>query len=210
MTTLPFAEPSGGAPPAPHSRRIPAAILDAVFNTIGVGICGTAGFVVGLAIGGARQRSTTGGRSWDGSCFGSLLGLALGVLIWLAVTVWLVRRPGPHNGQTIGKQLLGIRAMRGDGREIGAGWAFMREILAKAPARRDHVVGDLGLLGFIDGGAIGGARGDRGLVRPGLLRRRAPGAARPPLRHPRRPRRTPGRRRPHRPAADEDLWPAAT
>jgi uncharacterized RDD family membrane protein YckC len=210
MTTLPFAEQPPTAPPAPHSRRIPAAILDAVFNTIGVGICGTAGFVVGLAIGGANSSSDDDGWEELGwILFGSLLGLALGVLLWLVVTVWLVRRPGQHNGQTIGKQLLGIRVMRGDGREINAGWAFMREILAKAllVAITSSVIS--GLLGFIDGGAIGALVAiavwygpaffddeHRGL-HDRLCDTRVVLAARQPA-------------PPVPAAADEDLWPATT
>src|SRR5207253_2554061 len=76
--------------------------------------------------------------------------------VWLALTVWLVRRPGPRNGQSIGKQLIGIRVVRADHREIGVGWALLREFLAKVV-----LVGFTSSLvstftGFLDVGLIGG------------------------------------------------------
>ena len=43
----------------------------------------------------------------------------------------LMRRPGAHNGQTLGKQLTGIRVVREDGRPMTYGAAVMREWVAR-------------------------------------------------------------------------------
>jgi uncharacterized RDD family membrane protein YckC len=43
----------------------------------------------------------------------------------------LMRRRGGHNGQTIGKQVAGIRVIREDGRPMSYGAAVLREWLAK-------------------------------------------------------------------------------
>jgi uncharacterized RDD family membrane protein YckC len=52
----------------------------------------------------------------------------LGALLYAPLTMM---RPGPHNGQTIGKQLVGIRVVREDGRPISFGWALLREFVVK-------------------------------------------------------------------------------
>jgi uncharacterized RDD family membrane protein YckC len=44
----------------------------------------------------------------------------------------LMRRPGAHNGQTLGKQLTGIRVVREDGRPMTYGAAVLREWVAAA------------------------------------------------------------------------------
>lgn len=133
-----------------HGRRIAAALLDAVAFTVVVGACAVAGFAVAT--------TTDGGNGWEALgrvIFGTILGIIVGVVCWLVLMVWLVRRPGPHNGQTIGKQLAGIRAVRTDGAPVGVGLALLREILAKGilVALTASLVS--GLLGFIDAGVIG-------------------------------------------------------
>ena len=40
-------------------------------------------------------------------------------------------RAGAHNGQTFGKQALGIRVVRESGQPIGFGWGLLRDVLAK-------------------------------------------------------------------------------
>ena len=74
----------------------------------------------------------------------------------IALIVWLVRRPGRRNGQTIGKQALGIRAARADRSEIGVGVALLREIVAKVVLIGVTSSVISGLLGFLDAGLIGG------------------------------------------------------
>lgn len=141
---------------AGHGRRIAAVVLDAITYCVVVGAGGAAGFFAGLA-----GATTTDGGSDDGweelgwILLGTIVGFLVGAICWLVLVVWLVRRPGAHNGQTLGKQVVGIRAVRAGGEPFEAGWALLREILAKGilVAITSSVVS--GLLGFVDGGAIG-------------------------------------------------------
>jgi uncharacterized RDD family membrane protein YckC len=61
--------------------------------------------------------------------------LGVGALVWVVVGVlyapYFMRRDGDHNGQTLGKQWLGIRVVRDDGQAFGWGWAFLRELVIK-------------------------------------------------------------------------------
>ncbi len=54
---------------------------------------------------------------------------------WLAAqliyTGLTMRRPGAHNGQTLGKQALNIRVARDSGAEVGFGYAVVREVAVK-------------------------------------------------------------------------------
>jgi uncharacterized RDD family membrane protein YckC len=43
----------------------------------------------------------------------------------------LMQRDGPHNGQTLGKQVAGIRVLREDAEPVGFGRAVLREWVAK-------------------------------------------------------------------------------
>ena len=43
----------------------------------------------------------------------------------------LMAREGAHNGQTWGKQMLGIRVVRDNGQPVSFGWAALREIVVK-------------------------------------------------------------------------------
>ncbi|HEX2416136.1 MAG TPA: RDD family protein [Thermoleophilaceae bacterium] len=43
----------------------------------------------------------------------------------------LMKRPGPHNGQSWGKQAMSIAVVRDSGEEIGLGYGFLREIVIK-------------------------------------------------------------------------------
>ena len=52
-----------------------------------------------------------------------LLTLIIGYIVWWLFTL--------RRGQTPGKQLLGIRVIRTDGRPSGWGWTFLREFLIK-------------------------------------------------------------------------------
>jgi uncharacterized RDD family membrane protein YckC len=60
----------------------------------------------------------------------------LGFLAYLVVAFLyaplLMAREGPHNGQTWGKQVLGIRVIRDNGERMNFGWAALREIVVKA------------------------------------------------------------------------------
>lgn len=43
----------------------------------------------------------------------------------------LMKRPGPRNGQTWGKQALGIRVVRDTGEDVDLGYGFLREVVVK-------------------------------------------------------------------------------
>ena len=61
-------------------------------------------------------------------------------LAWFTIYAPLtMRRQGEHNGQTWGKQWLGIRVIREDGHHVTAGTAFIRDVLMQ-----DLVFGLLG------------------------------------------------------------------
>jgi uncharacterized RDD family membrane protein YckC len=46
----------------------------------------------------------------------------------------LMMRQGERNGQTLGKQMLGIRVVRDNGQSMGFGWAALREVVLKGLA----------------------------------------------------------------------------
>jgi uncharacterized RDD family membrane protein YckC len=43
----------------------------------------------------------------------------------------LMGRQGAHNGQTWGKQIVGIRVVRDSGQQVDIGFAFLREFVVK-------------------------------------------------------------------------------
>jgi uncharacterized RDD family membrane protein YckC len=55
----------------------------------------------------------------------------LPALVYLIYSVALLSRSGEHNGQTLGKQMLGLRVIRNDGQPLDAGTALVREGLVK-------------------------------------------------------------------------------
>jgi len=141
---------------AGHGRRIAAAVLDSVFYAFTIGACGVAGFLVGLA--GASGTDSSGDDSWEELgwiLLGSVLGLLIGFVLWVVLTVWLVRRPGARNGQTLGKQIVGIRVERADHTPVGVGSAIGREIGAKWLLIGFVSTLISALLGFLDGGSVG-------------------------------------------------------
>jgi uncharacterized RDD family membrane protein YckC len=46
----------------------------------------------------------------------------------------LMMREGAHNGQTLGKQLIGITVVRDNGQQMGFGWSALREVVLKGLA----------------------------------------------------------------------------
>jgi uncharacterized RDD family membrane protein YckC len=102
-------QPWVGAPLSGWWSRVGAYILDSIFTSI-ISWVG-----VGLIYGGSE---------------------ALGVFLLLAGLVvaffyypLTMMREGVRNGQSLGKQLLGIRVVRDDGQAVGFGWALLRQFV---------------------------------------------------------------------------------
>ena len=60
-----------------------------------------------------------------------ILGFFAYLVALLLYAPLLMMREGEHNGQTLGKQALGIRVVRDNGEAMGFGWAALREIVVK-------------------------------------------------------------------------------
>jgi uncharacterized RDD family membrane protein YckC len=98
-----------GAPLAPWWSRVAAYILDAIFTAI-VSWVGVALIFAGIEVAGA------------------LLVLAGVVVAFFYFPVTMMRE-GARNGQSLGKQLLGIRVVRDDGQAVGFGFALLRQFV---------------------------------------------------------------------------------
>jgi uncharacterized RDD family membrane protein YckC len=112
-----------GAPLASWGSRVAAALVDWLI----VGIPAIVLFVllVGTTIGLIGDADSS---AW--AVIGaSLLWLVLVLALLYAPT--LMARQGPGNGQTLGKQMVGIRVVRDGGEPMGFGWAALRELVVK-------------------------------------------------------------------------------
>jgi uncharacterized RDD family membrane protein YckC len=61
----------------------------------------------------------------------SILYILAAALVTLLYAPLLMMRQGERNGQTLGKQALGIRVVRDNGEPMGFGWSAFREIVIK-------------------------------------------------------------------------------
>jgi uncharacterized RDD family membrane protein YckC len=118
-----FAQPVDsftGAELASWGSRVGAALLDTLVIL---------GLVIVLVAPGIAVTVAT-----DGGAVGIVL-LVLGsvayfVLLFLYAP-YFMRRSGERNGQTLGKQWVGIRVIRDDGTPFDWGWGFLREVVVK-------------------------------------------------------------------------------
>jgi uncharacterized RDD family membrane protein YckC len=108
-----------GRPLASWGSRVAAALLDGLILLIPV----VALMIIIVAI--AAGNDTAG---WVTGILGFLAYLVVAFLY----SPLLMAREGPHNGQTWGKQALGIRVIRDNGERMSFGWAALREIVVKA------------------------------------------------------------------------------
>jgi uncharacterized RDD family membrane protein YckC len=108
----------GGAPLSGWWRRVGAQLIDGLILTIPV-----IAIVVLVVVVAA------------GSDVGAVVTGLIGSLAYVVVAIFyapvLMKRPGSHNGQTWGKQALGIRVVHDTGEEVTFGYAALREILVK-------------------------------------------------------------------------------
>jgi uncharacterized RDD family membrane protein YckC len=118
----PIARPQGGGwegrPLASWGSRVAATLLDWVILVIPVALLIVLVVVVALS-------SDVGGI---------LTGILSGVAYLLVVLLYaplLMARGGARNGQTFGKQLIGIRVVRDSGQPVDVGFGFVREFVVK-------------------------------------------------------------------------------
>lgn len=113
----------GGVELASWGSRAGAWLLD-VLVLAGV-------WIVALVPGGVVVGVTNGGAAGVVLIIlGSLVGLVIGILY----APFFMQRDGPRNGQTLGKQWVGIRVIRVGGEPMGWGWGLLREFVLKVLA----------------------------------------------------------------------------
>jgi uncharacterized RDD family membrane protein YckC len=70
----------------------------------------------------------------DSTGGGIVTGILSGLLYLVALLFYapvLMGRQGAHNGQTWGKQIVGIRVVRDSGQPVDIGFGFLREVVVK-------------------------------------------------------------------------------
>ena len=72
--------------------------------------------------------------AWGAALGATLLWVLLMGLLVLLYAPLLMMREGKHNGQTLGKQLVGITVVRDNGQAMNFGWAALREVVIKGLA----------------------------------------------------------------------------
>jgi uncharacterized RDD family membrane protein YckC len=116
-----------GVPLASWGSRLGAYIVD--FLIIGIpALILSIIFIAGLA----------GGDDDDASFWVWLVTAILGTLVFAVLALiyapTTMARSGAHNGQTWGKQMLGIRVIRDGGEPMSFWWAALREVVVKGLA----------------------------------------------------------------------------
>ena len=112
---------AGGQPPyAGWGLRLGALLLDVLILVIPIVIVGV---VLGAVIGG----DGTAGED-EGAAAGLIITVLSVVLPYLYYGATMGRQ-GDKNGQSIGKQVVGIRVVREDGNPVGFLWAMLRELV---------------------------------------------------------------------------------
>jgi uncharacterized RDD family membrane protein YckC len=120
----PIARPAGGwvgRPLASWGSRLGAQLIDWLVLLVPIVILA---FVI---FGGTVDGGSSAG-AWIGASVLYALVIAASVLLYAPV---LMIRGGERNGQTLGKQLVGIRVVRDSGQPFGFWWAVLREVVLK-------------------------------------------------------------------------------
>jgi uncharacterized RDD family membrane protein YckC len=116
----PIAAPPGweGRPLSSWGRRVAATLLDWLILIVPVTVLIVLVVVVALS-----------------SDVGGIVAGILSGLLYLVVLLFyapvLMARDGAHNGQTWGKQIMGIRVVRDAGTPVDFGYGFLREFVVK-------------------------------------------------------------------------------
>lgn len=118
--------PAHGAQLAGWGRRVGATALDGLIIIVpalaGMGVLG-----IGV-IGAFASDSEVGVLALIGAFIVTALVIAIVSFIYAPL---LMMRSGEHNGQTLGKQALGIRVVRTSGEPLDFTWAALREVVLK-------------------------------------------------------------------------------
>jgi uncharacterized RDD family membrane protein YckC len=110
-------EPPVSAPePAGWWQRVGATILDSI-------VVGVFGAILGGVVAAASDADEDAGTAIAAVAAIVVTGLYYGLLM---------ARGGSRNGQTWGKQAVGIRVVRADGAPVELGFALLREVVVKA------------------------------------------------------------------------------
>lgn len=125
--------------PAPWFRRALATLIDLFIAFFGALSVYVALLLIFVGYDPQRSQSVYLGLASEeeanylNSVYGWTFLLAVAILIALLclLTGWAMSRSGSRNGQTIGKQLLGIRAVRADGSDWTFSSALSREAVKK-------------------------------------------------------------------------------
>ncbi len=125
----PDQSPLPAAPLAGWWARVGASLLDSMIVLIPLAVA----VVVLFVVTGASE--AFGSETDDDLPVAFLIGLGLLFLIWFVVALlypgMTMGRKGDRNGQTLGKQLLGIRVVRDDAQPVSFGFALLRELVIK-------------------------------------------------------------------------------
>jgi uncharacterized RDD family membrane protein YckC len=120
----PIARPASGwegRPLASWGSRAVAQVIDWAVLLIPAVVLGI--LVVGAAV--------DDDSSWWGIVGASLLYVVVIGGLLLLYAPLLMMRSGEHNGQTLGKQMIGITVVRDNGEQMGFGWSALREVVVK-------------------------------------------------------------------------------
>jgi uncharacterized RDD family membrane protein YckC len=122
-----YAPPGAYIPPgvtlSSWGRRFAAYLIDSILQMVlSIGVAIGVGFAVyGVATGPDRESA--------GWAAGVITYFVLLLAWWLMYAPLTMRRQGKHNGQTWGKQWLGITVVREDGHPVTAGTAYIRDVI---------------------------------------------------------------------------------
>jgi uncharacterized RDD family membrane protein YckC len=111
-----------GRPLASWGSRVAAQLIDWVILLIPAAIL--TAIVIGAAVG-------DDDTSWWAIVGSTLLGIAVFALLSLLYAPLLMMRSGQRNGQTLGKQMIGITVVRDNGQALGFGYSALREVVVK-------------------------------------------------------------------------------
>jgi uncharacterized RDD family membrane protein YckC len=87
-----------------------------------------------LIVGGAVGITGDDDSGWWAVVGAFILYFVLLAALLLLYAPLLMMRSGKHNGQTLGKQLIGITVVRDNGEPMGFGWSALREVVVKGLA----------------------------------------------------------------------------